>query len=206
MKLQLNTDEILHQLLLQEDTDGDKRLTIEDKGPKKFSIVSKGEKIVVEGTYYLSNLLQELILAKESGLDFIESEKVFELPADRLSRVIKDYFWDGLTRTMDEEGLQNILTDVKSKSGTPIVYVPFTDAVAFDFYSQLAQKYQFQVVQLPEKITPEYVSGINDFGGVLSLKLEEKSGKFISIGKVDMEQSNRPRYAPAHLLHQSSLS
>lgn len=179
MKLQLNTDEILHQLLLQEDTDGDKRLTIEDKGPKKFSIVSKGEKIVVEGTYYLSNLLQELILAKESGLDFIESEKVFELPADRLSRVIKDYFWDGLTRTMDEEGLQNILTDVKSKSGTPIVYVPFTDTVAFDFYSQLAQKYRFQLVQLPEEITPEYVSGINDFGGVLSLKLEEKSGKLV---------------------------
>lgn len=179
MKLHVNINEILHQLLLQEDTDGDKRITIEDKGPKEFSIVSNGEKIVVQGTYALSNLLQELILAKERGHDFIESEKIFELPANRLSRVIKDYFWDGLTRTMDEEGLQNILTDVKSKSGTPIVYVPFTDTVAFDFYSQLAQKYKFQVVQLPEKITPEYVSGINDFGGVLSLKLEEKSGKLV---------------------------
>jgi alpha,alpha-trehalase len=179
MKLHINIDEILNELLLQEDTDRDKRITIEDKGPKAFTLIAEGEKIVVEGTYALSNLLQELILAKESGLDFIESEKIFELPATRLSRVIKEYFWDGLTRTMDEEGLQNILTDVKSKSGTPIVYVPFTDAVAFDFYSQLAQKYQFQVVQLPEKITPEYVSGINDFGGVLSLKLEEKSGKLV---------------------------
>ena len=179
MKLHINIDEILNELLLQEDTDRDKRITIEDKGPKAFTLIAEGEKIVVEGTYALSNLLQELILAKESGLDFIESEKVFELPADRLSRVIKDYFWEGLTRTMDEDGLKNVLTDVKSKSGDPIIYVPFTDPVAFDFYTQLAQKYQFKVVQLPEKITPEYVSGINDQGGVLSLKLVEKSGKLV---------------------------
>ena len=93
MRISLPINEIFNLLLIQEDTDHDKRITIEDKGLKRFVIHSDSEEIIVEGTYFLSNLLQELILAKENNKNFIETENVFELPANRISRMIKDYFW-----------------------------------------------------------------------------------------------------------------
>jgi alpha,alpha-trehalase len=63
--IKLNISETIAQLLLQEDTDFDKRITIEDQGSKRFVLKSDSKEIVVEGTYFLSNLLQELILAQE---------------------------------------------------------------------------------------------------------------------------------------------
>lgn len=179
--IKLNISKTISQLLQQEDTDNDKRITIEDKGLKKFILQSDEMELAVEGTYFLSNLLQELILALEKNINFIETERVFELPANRINRMIKDYFWDGLTRTMDESGLENILTDSKSKTEKPIIYVPFTDDFAYKYYQNLAAKFNLKVVQLPEDITPQYVSSINDFGGILSLKLEEKNGKIIGL-------------------------
>uniref|UniRef100_UPI003751CD3A trehalase calcium-binding domain-containing protein n=1 Tax=Flavobacterium sp. TaxID=239 RepID=UPI003751CD3A len=137
-KFQLNIAQIIGQLLLQEDTDNDKRITIEDKGLKRFVLQSDTNEIVVEGTYFLSNLLQELILAQENNQDFIETEKVFELPANRISRMIKEYFWKGLTRTLDEDGLQKLLVDSKSKTEKSILYVPFTDDFALNYYQKLA--------------------------------------------------------------------
>ena len=61
MKLKLDILKTLNALLDQEDTDGDKKLTIEDKGPKSFVLTdAKGKKkITIEGTFHLSNLLQE---------------------------------------------------------------------------------------------------------------------------------------------------
>jgi alpha,alpha-trehalase len=171
MKLQFDIQTTLAQLLQQEDTDGDKRITIEDKGLKRFVIQSEKEDIVIEGTYFLSNLLQELILAQDLGVDFIDTDLVFEHPADRISRMIKDYYWEGLTRTMDEKGLRQIVTDSKSKTSQAIVYVPFTDDFAYNYYQKLASKFNIKVVQLPKEPTPEYVSSINDEGGILSLSL-----------------------------------
>jgi alpha,alpha-trehalase len=177
MKLQLNIEQTIAQLLLQEDVDGDKRITIEDKGLKRFILNANAENIVVEGTYFLSNLLQELILAQEINSDCIETNTIFELPANRISRMIKNYFWSGLTRTMDEDGLKYILTDSKSKTEKAIIYVPFTDDFALQYYQGLAPKFNIKVVQLPKKITPEYVSSINDEGGILSLALQTVDGK-----------------------------
>ncbi len=176
MKLLLNISEVLSNLLLQEDTDKDKRITIEDKGPKRFLLHSNGEEIVVEGTYLLSNLLQELILAQENGNNFIEKDNIFEQPANRISRMIKYFFWDGLTRTMDEKGLENILTDSKSKAEKSIIYVPFTDKFALQYYQNLSVKFNLKVVQLPKEISPQYVCSINDEGGILALALKEENG------------------------------
>lgn len=180
-QIKLAISETIARLLAQEDTDNDKRITIEDKGEKKFNLQSDGNDFVVEGTYFLSNLLQELILAQERGSDFIETEKVFELPANRISRMIKDYFWDGLTRTMDEKGLEKIVTDSKSKSEKAIVYVPFTDDFAFEYYKNLAAKFNLKIVQLPQNVTPEYVSSINDEGGILALALKEENGQIVGL-------------------------
>lgn len=180
-QIKLAISETIARLLAQEDTDNDKRITIEDKGEKKFNLQSDGNDFVVEGTYFLSNLLQELILAQERGRDFVEIEKIVELPANRISRMIKDYFWDGLTRTMDEKGLEKIVTDSKSKTEKAIVYVPFTDNFAFEYYKNLAAKFNLKIVQLPQNVTPEYVSSINDEGGILALALKEENGQIVGL-------------------------
>lgn len=180
-QIKLAISETIARLLAQEDTDNDKRITIEDKGIKKFNLQSDGNDFVVEGTYFLSNLLQELILAQEKNSDFIETEKIVELPANRISRMIKDYFWDGLTRTMDEKGLEKIITDSKSKTEKAIVYVPFTDDFAFEYYKNLAAKFNLKTVQLPQNVTPEYVSSINNEGGILALALKEENGQIVGL-------------------------
>jgi len=108
MKLKLDILKTLNALLDQEDTDGDKKLTIEDKGPKSFVLTdAKGKKkVTIEGIFHLSNLLQELILAKEKN-----SDTIFEEPINRFTRMIEDYYWDGLTRSIDKKGLINVLSD-----------------------------------------------------------------------------------------------
>ncbi len=88
----------LKSLLDQEDTDNDKKITTEDKGPKAFTITSvSGEDHLVKGTYHLSNLLQELVIAKNKGNEFAEItlEHIEELPSVRISRFIKEYYWQG---------------------------------------------------------------------------------------------------------------
>ncbi|WP_304200419.1 trehalase family glycosidase [Flavobacterium alvei] len=174
MKFKLNINQTLQQLLKQEDTDRDKRITVDDKGPKRFILKSPSEEIVIEGTYCLSNLLQELVLAKENNQDFIETESVFELPAYRISKMIRNYFWDGLTRTLDEKGLKKLLIDSKSKTDKPIIYIPFTDNFGWQYFRKLAPIFNLKVVQLPRIITPEYVSSINEEGGILALALKKE--------------------------------
>ena len=72
MNFLINIDKVFHELLLQEDTDKDKKITKDDNGPKKFALVDENTKqeIVIEGTYHLSNLLQELALLKENKVGF----------------------------------------------------------------------------------------------------------------------------------------
>lgn len=183
----LNIENILHKLLLQEDTDGDKRITIEDKGPKAFTITSvSGEDYVVKSTYYLSNLLQELVIAKNQGLVIakIPLKHIEELPASRVSRMIKDYFWNGLTRTLDEKGIKNLINDSKNEaliSNNLRVYIPFKDEIAYKYYKYLENNFPIEAIKLPEKITPEFVKSINSKPGILSLKLEENNEKISGI-------------------------
>lgn len=179
MKFKLDIILTIQQLLAQEDTDGDKRITIDDKGPKRFILKNTTVEILVEGTYFISNLLQELVLAKENNQDYIETDSVFELPADRISKMIRHYFWDGLTRSLDEEGLEKLLIDSKSKTEKPIIYVPFSDDFGLEYYRKIASKFDLKVVQLPEIISPEYVSSINDEGGILALALKTEKEKIV---------------------------
>ena len=119
MILQVDIETCLSQLLTQEDTDRDKKITIEDKGPKSFNLVANsGESYTVNGTYYLSNLLQELVIAKTNGLNIasIDTDVIEERPVERVSKIIKNYFWNGLTRTMDEKGIESLIHDTKNES------------------------------------------------------------------------------------------
>ncbi len=179
MLLKLNISQTLSNLLAQEDTDGDKKITIEDKGPKLFILKDSDEEkeIIIEGTFYLSNLLQELILAKEKNINLIDTETIFEKPIGRFTRMIENYYWDGLTRTIDKKGLAKVVSDEKSQSKKQRIYIPYNDAYAYSYFKELETSFNnLEVVKLPKSITPEYVLSINDKPGILSLKLEEKNG------------------------------
>ena len=179
MQFKLNISTTLKQLLEQEDTDGDKRITIEDNGPKTFVLkdLNGSNTVAIKGTYYLSNLLQELVLAKEDNHNRIDTEKIFEIPTSRLKRMIEDYYWNGLTRTIDKNGLTTVLSDEKSTASKQRIYIPFNDKKAFNYFTELeTSSTSLEVIKLPEDITPKYVLSINDKPGLLSLKLEEKNG------------------------------
>lgn len=181
--MQVDIEKTLRDLLKQEDTDGDKKITVEDRGPKRFELTTtSAEKRTIVGTYQLSNLLQELVLAKNEGssVTTIPLSNIDEPPVQRISRMIRDYYWDGLTRTMDASGIEALLSDTKNETieGDVLrVYVPNEDTLAFNYYQKLQETMAIEVVQLPENVTPEYVRSINEQSGILSLKLSEVNGE-----------------------------
>jgi alpha,alpha-trehalase len=170
-------------LLDQEDTDGDNQITVKDDGPKRFVVTGEdGATYTVEGTYPLSNLLQELALARDEGAEtlHLDPEGIHANPVHRISHMIRTVFWDGLTRTIDAEGLAHVAIDAKGE-GTdldrrPRIYVPHGDARALAYFERVAREQPdlgLEVWRLPETITPEYVLGLNERPGILSLELVE---------------------------------
>jgi len=180
MKYKLNIKAVLNQLLAQEDTDGDRKITVDDQGPRSFLLEdAEGNSELIEGTYYLSNLLQELALANKKNSEFAEINlsEIIESPVNRISRKIKELYWDGLTRSIDETGILKILEDEKIENPISYLYVPANDPAAYDYFKKLEQSIpKLEVVQLPETITPEYVLSLNATPGILALALETKNG------------------------------
>ncbi|MFV7234416.1 trehalase family glycosidase [Flavobacterium sp. ZB4R12] len=179
MNFLINIDKVFHELLLQEDTDKDKKITKDDNGPKKFALVDQNTKqeIVIEGTYHLSNLLQELALLKENKVDKgeIDLSRIQENPVERISRKIRDDYWDELTRTIDKKGLEQILKDEKTTNEVPTLYVSAKDKQGVAYFQELEKELQnFKVGILPENFSMEYVDTLNTKPGILALALEQK--------------------------------
>jgi len=187
MIINVNIEKCLGELLSQEDTDNDKKITIEDDGPKAFKLVSNtGESYIIKGTYHLSNLLQELVIAKNKGLKetAINSDVIEEKPIQRISKMIKDYYWNGLTRTMDESGIKSLIHDSKNESLVSEklrIYIPYNDALALEYYKSLEVKFPITAIKLPEIVSPEYVKSINNEPGILALKLQSIGGKLVGV-------------------------
>ena len=187
MIFNLNIAQTLTRLLRQEDTNSDKKITIDDIGPKVFSITSiSGQNYKVKGTYFLSNLLQELVLSKRHGNEFaqVPLERIEELPTVRISRLIKDYYWLGLTRTMDKQGIQKLLLDTKNNSLNSDklrIYIPYKDVFAFKYYQHLENSLPIEAIALPQKITPKFVKGLNNYPGILALKLVSKNNEITGV-------------------------
>ncbi len=192
-KIAVDIQTTLNALLADEDTDGDKKITIDDahlvgseQGDKRFWMRTVENQVFeVSGTYYLSNLLQELKLAEAEaapdGTAQLAAARIFEPPVDRLSRSIKELFWSGLTRRVDEEGLQTILADEKTNTidGMRYVYVPASDQTAFDYFTGVAQRHpewRMKVVRLPRNISAPYVRNLDGRHGILSLALVPRPG------------------------------
>ncbi|MFV8373714.1 trehalase family glycosidase [Flavobacterium sp. LB1P71] len=179
MNFLINIDKVFHELLLQEDTDKDKKITKDDNGPKKFALVDENTKqeIVIEGTYHLSNLLQELALLKENKVDkgVIDLSRIQENPVERISRKIRDDYWNELTRTIDKKGLDQILQDEKTTNEVPTLYVSAKDKLGVAYFQELEKELQnFKVGLLPENFSMEYVDTLNKKPGILALALEQK--------------------------------
>jgi alpha,alpha-trehalase len=179
MKFVLNIDKVFQELLLQEDTDNDKKITKDDNGPKKFVLVdeiTKQQETIV-GTYHLSNLLQELAQLKEgkSVLGEIDLSRIQENPVNRISRKIKDDYWEELTRTIDKKGLMQIVADEKTASDVATLYVSAKDKQGVAYFLALEKELpNFKVEILPENYSVEYVETLNEKPGILALALEQK--------------------------------
>lgn len=183
-KFLIDVEDTQRQLVAQEDTDGDFQITVDDVGPKVIKVGTADSngflKFDIRGTYMLSNLLQELALANDYGRKHIVLDEVRlnENPVNRLSRMIRQSFWNGLTRRIDGEGIEIICADPKNRSANhaPRIYVPYDDVETLEYYQNFARSrpdLKLDVQRLPEDITPQYVKSINKLPGILSLAMKK---------------------------------
>lgn len=135
----------------------------------------------VRGTYMLSNLLQELTLAQIFGKTHIvlDEKRLNENPVNRLSRLIRNSFWDELTRRIEGSVIHVVARDPKDRTGDPRprIYVPPGVPKQYEYYKRIAEErpdVNLDVQWLPDgKITPEFVRDLNDKPGLLALAMEE---------------------------------
>lgn len=157
----IDVEETLRLVLEQEDTNGDFQIGVVDAGPKLMSLgtassnaykshdirvslvsIKMGMQLMPrQGTYMLSNLLQELALARDYGRKRIvlDEARLLENPVDRLSRMIKNSFWNSLTRKIDGDGLELICADPKNRSRhvKPLIYVPHGEPEMAEYYREV---------------------------------------------------------------------
>jgi alpha,alpha-trehalase len=149
-------------------------------GPKSYALPTLDSggfrKYELSGNYQISNLLQELQLARDhSRTHIILSEsRLSENPVQRLNRLIKYHFWDELTRRIDVVGLEKICADSKVSNQMNRIYVPTRDSFALNYYNDVASTcphLRLEVCVLPDVVTPQFVQSLNEKPGILSLAL-----------------------------------
>lgn len=161
----------LDRLYKNFDRDKDKKITADDKILPTETYTWNNT--AVTGTYFLSNLAQELKLAT-AGQEIVQA-KIFENPVDRISRSIKERYWDGLTRKIDASSIDEVIKDSKVHSDKAYLYVPHNDPDAFNYYSSLKKK-NLTVLKLPETIPYGFITSLGNKQGLLTLKLNNGEG------------------------------
>ena len=142
----------------------------------------------IRGNYVISNLLQELTLAKDYNREtvILDLARLNENPVDRLARRIKHEFWRNLTRAIDGSIIEKAGKDPKDWTGDPRprIYIPRACPEQFKYYAKVAEdrpKIRLDVCWLPEgAATPEQVRDMNDKPGLLALDMKvvtDKNGK-----------------------------
>ncbi|KAI5289045.1 alpha,alpha-trehalase nth1, partial [Ascosphaera aggregata] len=136
----------------------------------------------VRGTYMVSNLLQELTLAKDYGhkLIVLDERRLNENPVDRLTRLCRSSFWKALTRRLDTSNIAAVGKDPKDWTNCPVprIYIPQGAPEQYEYYSRYAEEHPevgLEVHLLPpqEEITAEYIRDLNKKPGILALDMEE---------------------------------
>jgi alpha,alpha-trehalase len=129
----------------------------------------------------LSNLLQELTLAKDYGRKniILDEARLNENPVNRLSRLIKTSFWQGLTRRIDGSNIAKVGRDPKdwTDDPRPRIYIPKGAPEQYEYYSKVAAEnpdMRLDVQWLQEVCDdPAYVRDLNAAPGLLAVAMEE---------------------------------
>lgn len=185
----IDVEETLRIVLEQEDTDQDFQISVYDAGPKLISLGTASSNAYksfdIRGHYMLSNLLQELALARDYGRKriILDEARLAENPVDRLSRMIRNSFWNSLTRKIDGDGLELICADPKNRSRhtKPLIYVPHGEPEMAEYYREVSRTKPdlgLQVEVLPPKPDdPEFIKSLNERPGILALAMKKVTGK-----------------------------
>ena len=174
--MRINQAEVLQSLLAQEDSDGSRTITIDDNGPKHYTVHGEhGKTLEVKGTYYLANLLQEVWLGNGS----LDAEKVFMKPLARVDYLMKNHYWSILSRRMDAENILATLVDEKRSSDKAYLYVPAADADGLAYYRRITADHpQIELIELPAPpFSAELLAEIDEKPGLLALKYDAQSGE-----------------------------
>ena len=134
-------EQVRYRLLEEQDTDCDQKITVLDRGSRRFRFRLHGESYDFSGAYELANVLAELSIARRSGAA-PRLDRVDEDPIARTSRAIRAEWWPALTRRLDEDGLPAALEDPKLPGGSNrLLYVPSDDPRAAEYYQRIARRY-----------------------------------------------------------------
>lgn len=182
MIVEVDVEKEMSRLLKQADTDRDKKITVDDlrrgeRGGSFWLQDVESRRFEVSGTYYLANLLQELKLALDRKSRTLLSQDIFENPVHRISRFIREIYWDNLVRRVDANHLAKVLEDEKMpKSEWRHLYVPEKDREAFDYFSKVSREkpdLKFKVWSLPTKLDSGSLREISARHGLLALALKK---------------------------------
>lgn len=171
MKLCIDRNATLQALLAQEDTDGSRTITIDDRGPRRFTVHGRdGASLTVSGTYRLGNLLQECWLCTNGQID---SRLINMPPLARMDHLMRHHYWPALTRRTDADGLLHTLADEKRSSKRHYLYVPAEDRAGLAYYRRISAAHKnIEVIALPARLDQAAWQRIEQQPGLLALKYD----------------------------------
>jgi alpha,alpha-trehalase len=141
-------EQIRFRLLEEQDTDCDQRITKADQGSLRFRFRLLDQPYEFSGTYVLSSLLDELSLARATGVA-PRLDRVLEDPIRRTSRLIQNEYWPALTRRLDEDGLPRALSSREIQpDAQQTLYVPGDDPAALAYFRKAARRYDAAYAEL----------------------------------------------------------
>ncbi|UOH81456.1 hypothetical protein LQV05_004127 [Cryptococcus neoformans] len=172
----IDVEETMRLVLEQEDTDNNFQISIYDSGPKLLSLGT------ASSNAHKTFDIRELALARDYGRKRIvlDEARLAENPVDRLSRMIKNSFWNSLTRRIDAEGLEIACADPKNRSQhvRARIYIPHGEDEMAEHYRQIAREkpnLKLEVDILPKECdSPAFVKTLNDKPGILALAMDKK--------------------------------
>lgn len=177
--------ENLARLVETQDTDGDRKITVLDE-VTPFELRGKDGAVIGEtdGFYPMSVLLQELKRAEDGRIDEVPIERLRlgENIVDRTRRLIREDYWDALTRRIDGAHVDEVVVDSKVRSKWDVIYVPGADVEAVRYFRKMEEsaaernrspRLKVTVLPRPGEISGDHVRDLDGVHGILSLALEE---------------------------------
>jgi alpha,alpha-trehalase len=137
----------------------------------------------ITNVYQLSVLLQELKQADDRHTAGISPGqlRLDENVVNRTHRLIKNVYWDALTRRIDAAHLDQVVNDSKVISGADYIYVPGADQTAVNYFRAVEKStvernrspaLKVVVLPSPDKVTGTFVRNLDGAHGLLSLALK----------------------------------